>query len=246
MKITTSVVVALVGLVLLAPAAVALEGALDLSVQSEYIWRGMILNDNPVFQPSITVSQGGLSANVWFNVDLTDDAGHQWEHNEIDYSLSYTSELKHFDFTLSWYAYTFPHTDVGPTQELWASVALKTALSPTFTAIRDIDAIDGWYYMLSVAPTFQVLDPAVSDGLTLTLGVGYASGDYLSGYYPDVTEDSVTDYLVRLDLPIKLGPGTLKLNAQYTSFTDSDIRTPGYESEDSGRFVGGLGYTLEF
>jgi hypothetical protein len=246
MKTMTSVVVALVGLVLLAPAAVALDGALDLSVQSEYIWRGMILNNKPVFQPSINFSEGGLSANIWFNVDLTDDAGHQWEHNEIDYSLSYTSELKHFDFTLSWYEYTFPHTDAGSTQELWASVALKTALSPTFTAIRDIDAVEGWYYMLSVAPTFQLLNPTVSDGLVLTLCVGRGTEDYVRGYYPDVTVDSVTDYLVRLDLPIKLGPGTLKLNAQYTNFTDSDIRTPGFESESSGRFVGGVGYNLGF
>ncbi|HPS78957.1 MAG TPA: hypothetical protein PLS53_12440 [Thermoanaerobaculaceae bacterium] len=246
MKTTMVVVVALVGLVLVAPAALAIEGTLDLSAQSQYIWRGMILNDKPVFQPSINLSQGLLSASVWFNVDLTDDSGHRWEHNEVDYSVAYTSEFKHFDFTLTWYEYTFPHTTTVKTQELWASVALKTALSPTFTAVRDIDLIEGWYYTFSVAPSFELLDPSVSEGLTLTLSVGRGTGDYVRGYYPDVTVDTVTDYLARLDLPVKLGPGTLKLNLQYTNFTDADIRTPGFETESSGRLVGGIGYTLAF
>ena len=58
-----------------ATATLALDGRVDLSVQSAYIWRGMVLNDEPVFQPSVTVWSGGFSASVWGNVNMTADNG---------------------------------------------------------------------------------------------------------------------------------------------------------------------------
>jgi hypothetical protein len=237
---------ALLALAALLPAtpARALDGSVDLSVQSAYIWRGMVVNDKPVFQPSITVSDGGLAASVWGNLNLTADNGYRGEASEMDYWLAYTLAGKDVDWTLTYYAYTFPHTASGSTQEVWANVTLKNVpFAPSLTAIRDVDAIQGWYFLLTGSQSLGVLKTRGSDGLILTLNVGHGTSAYTRAYFPQVHQDSVTDYGLRLDWPFRLGRGTLKLDAQYTSFTSVDVFTPGFEGKRAN-LVGGLVYSI--
>jgi hypothetical protein len=231
---------------LAATPGVALDGSLDLSVQSAYIWRGMVLNDKPVFQPSVTVWSGGFSASVWGNVNLTAANGYKGQASEMDYWLAYTFAGKDIDWTFTYYAYTFPHTASPSTQEVWANVTFKTLpLSPSLSAIRDVNAVKGWYFLLTGSQSLGVLKSQVSDGLLLTINVGHGTKEYCRGYFPEIEHDSVTDYGVRLDWPLKVGPGVLKLDAQYTDFTDSDVYTPGFEGKRAN-FVGGLVYSIAF
>lgn len=221
----------------------AWDGSLDLSAQSKYVWRGMVLNDEAVFQPSFTVNHKGFSASVWFNVDLTDVAGHQFEHNEIDYWASYTFSGQHLDLTVTGYTYTLPHTSLPTTTEVWASLKWKTFLVPTLTIVRDVDEIDGTYFLLTGSQRLGVLKVAGSDGLVLGLNLGYADRDYTRGYFPTSDVDNVVDYGARLDWGLPAGPGTLKVNLQYTSFTSSDVITPGFEDVRSNVF-GGVTYSI--
>jgi uncharacterized protein (TIGR02001 family) len=240
--------VALLTLAALLPAtsAHALDGSVDLSVQSAYIWRGMVVDDKPVFQPSITVSDGGLSASVWGNLNLTADNGYKGEASEMDYWLAYTLAGKDVDWTLTYYAYTFPHTMSVSTQEVWANVTFKNVpFAPSFTAIRDVNAVKGWYFLLTGSQNLGVLTTNGSDGLLLTLNVGHGNEKYTRAYFPQLHRESVTDFGVRLDWPLKMGPGTLKLGVGYTNFTDADVSTPGFEDERANVVVG-LGYSLAF
>jgi len=226
--------------------AAALDGSVDLSVQSAYIWRGMVVNDRPVFQPSVRVNEGGFSGSVWANVNLTSDNGYQGEVSEIDYWAAYTLSGREVDWTVTYYAYTFPHTSAVSTEEVWANVTFKNVpFSPSLTAIRDVDAIKGWYFLLTGTQRLGLLETRGSVGLVLTLNVGYGTKEYAHGYFPDIESESVTDYGVRLDWPFKIGPGTLKLDAQYTSFTDPDVETPGFEGKRANA-VGGIVYSLAF
>ncbi len=228
-----------------APAA-ALDGSVDLSVQSAYIWRGMVLNDRPVFQPSVTVSGGGFSGSVWANVNLTADHGYEGEASEIDYWAAYTLSGKDVDWTLTYYDYTFPHTLGLSTQEVWVNATFKKVLfSPSLTAIRDVNAIKGWYFLLTGTQKLGLLRTRASDGLVLTLNVGHGTKEYCRGYFPETEHESVTDYGARIDWPFKLGGGTLKLDVQYTSFSDADVYTPGFEGKRAN-FVGGVVYSLAF
>ncbi len=228
-----------------APAG-ALDVKLDLSAQSAYVWRGMLLDDRPVFQPSLTLSEGPLEGSVWTNFALRSDDGTRGEPNEIDYWLAYTLAGEDADWTLTWYEYTFPHTDGESTREVWASVTLKNLpLAPSFTAIRDVQAIDGWYFLLSGSQSLGVLKARGSDGLLLTLNVGHGNKAYCRGYFPQVEHDGVTDYGARLDWPVKLGPGMLTLDVQYTDFTEKDVYTPGFMGKRAN-LAGGLAYSLEF
>jgi len=56
------------------PAAPAKEWsvALDSTFNSAYVWRGLRLNDEAVWQPSVSASWKGFTATLWGNVDLTD------------------------------------------------------------------------------------------------------------------------------------------------------------------------------
>jgi hypothetical protein len=229
-----------------ATATFAFDGRVDLSVQSAYIWRGMVLNDEPVFQPSITVWSSGFSASVWGNMNLTAGNGYKGQASEMDYWLAYTFAGKDIDWTFTYYAYTFPHTTSLSTQEVWANVTFKTLpFSPSLSAIRDVNAIKSWYFLLTGSQSLGVLKSQASDGLLLTVNVGHGTKEYCRRYFPEIEHDNVTDYGVRLDWPFKVGPGTLKLDAQYTDFTDSDVYTPGFEGKRTN-FVGGLVYSIAF
>lgn len=233
-----------IALVPLTARAQGIAATADLSVQSAYVWRGMVVNDRPVFQPTFTLAAHGFSASAWASVDLTDDQGTRHEVDEIDFWLTYTRPFGAFDVTLAAYDYTYPNSGVAATQELWATVEWKTTLSPTLTVVRDVNVVDGWYYSFAVSHNVGLLPPGVSDGVVLGAGVGYGDRRYCRGYYPGLGDD-VTDVMLRVDVPLKLGPGTLNLNAQVADFTDSHVYSPGFEGKDAG-FFGGVTYSVSF
>jgi hypothetical protein len=221
----------------------AWDGSLDLSAQSKYVWRGMVLNNEAVFQPSFTLNHKGFSASVWLNVDLTDVAGHRFEHNEIDYWASYTYSGQQLDLSVTAYTYTLPHTSLPTTTEVWASLEWKTFLDPTLTVIRDVDEIDGTYLLLTGSQKLGVLNVAGSDGLVLGVNLGYGDHDYTRGYFAASDVDNAVDYGARLDWGLPAGPGVVKLNLQYTSFTSSHVKNPGFEDARSNVF-GGITYSI--
>ena len=240
----TAVFVSALLAALSASPAAALDAKLDLNLQSAYIWRGMVLNDKPVFQPSLTISEGGLSGSVWANVNLTSDHGYEGEASEVDYWLAYTVPGNAADWTLTYYAYTFPHTPSASTQEVWASVTLKgLPFSPSLSAIRDVRAINGWYFLLTGSQNLGLLQTPVSEGLVLTLNLGHGTKEYSRGYFPDLGLDHVTDYGVRLDWPVKLGAGTLKPGVQYSDFTNRGVYAPGFEGRRAN-LTGGIDYAI--
>jgi uncharacterized protein (TIGR02001 family) len=234
-----------VAIVLVATPARAWDGSVDLSAQSAYIWRGMVLNDEPVFQPSVTLSQGGFSASVWSSVDLTDVSGHRLEPTEVDYWLAYTYQLEPVAFTLTAYGYSFPNSAAASTQELWAGVTWSTLFKPTLTVVRDVNVADGTYLLLSGTQSLGVLEGPSSDGLALTVNIGHATRSYTRSYFPDLAAGHVNDYGVRLDWPLRIGPGTLKLDLQYTAFTDSGVESPGFEGRTT-HLAGGLTFSVPF
>ena len=237
------IVLILVVVPVMAGTASAWDLSLALSAQSRYVWRGMVLNDSPVLQPSATFATGGMTAGVWADVNLTDDTGLQYLEDEIDYWLDYTVETPKVDVTATACTYTFPHTSLTSTTEVWVAATWKTTFEPTLTLVRDVDEVDGSYLMLSGSTPLGLLQTKGSDGLTLDLNLGWAGHSYTRAYFPTSDVSHAVDLGARLGWAVSAGPGQLSVNLQYTTFTSSDVEVPGFE-DDRSNVVGGVAYSL--
>jgi len=159
-------------------------GEVDLAVLSAYIWRGQELSrHSAVIQPATTVSYKGVSLNVWGNLDLRPYASgaekYSANYTETDFTLSYTHKIGIVSLTggYIYYALAAPYangTDPLDSQEIFASVALDTLLSPTLTVYKEIDHYHQWYATLGASHTFQFHEKV---GLKLAGQVSYLKSE---------------------------------------------------------------------
>ena len=49
------------------------KGTFSTAFASRYVWRGQTLSKGFVAQPTVAMTLGGFSANLWSNVDLDND-----------------------------------------------------------------------------------------------------------------------------------------------------------------------------
>jgi hypothetical protein len=225
---------------------VTTSGAMDF--YSKYIWRGIRLDNDPVLQPSFTVSVNGFSANAWGSYDLGGDDN--LSSNETDTTLSYAHTFENLTvgnvalspvtITGGNIYYDFPGTNTY-TSELFAGVTYGSFLSPSVTYYYDyIDESkgggDGNYVVLALAHSI----PLVKDyGITMDLSshVGFNSGDYIRG--------EGGDYLLKAGLTIPL-TGNLK----FVPSVNYSIPFGDLKSKDDGNqkqyVYGGAGLSLTF
>lgn len=98
--------------------------ALDVTYNGKYVWRGINTVDGDVLQPSGTLRYGGLSFNVWANMDLDNVNGQSGDFTEIDLTLDYTWSMDFVDLSVGRIYYTFPHSGQAPsTIEIYAGGA---------------------------------------------------------------------------------------------------------------------------
>ena len=226
---------------LLALPLLAVDISVDTAVNSRYIWRGIVLNDHMVFQPGVTVGGNGFSFNVWGNMDLTDDYDHEFEFNELDYTLSYDWEHSGVAWSVGVISYTFPNTPLSSTMEAYAGFTLTdVTFSPSATLYYDFDEVEGFYLELGGSHSFE-------NGVSLGLVLGYGSEDYVGAYF--VTEEepdsAFTHYALSLDYPVALKYGELNFNLTYTNLMDSNLHSPGFEADD-GNFIAGVAWSYSF
>jgi uncharacterized protein (TIGR02001 family) len=177
----------------------------DVTAASKYVWRGLILTDDPVLQPSLTVSHRNLSLNIWGNTDLTDVNGTPGETNELDYTLDYSFSVNKVNLDFGVIQYTFPHTAFDPTTEIYGSAGISVLLSPTVTVYYDSDEVGGLYGTLGISHSFSLGDvyKGISPSLELSGSIGYATGDWNEGYY-GVNSSGLVDILLTAGLAIPL------------------------------------------
>ncbi len=243
--------------------------SIELSVDllSDYVFRGQIFNDNPVWQPSVTVSYetedyGGIYANVWSSFDLTHKRGY-WNTSrrscglqEIDYTLAYFVNLFGFDFEAGHMWYTYPNNNGYSERELFASVSYDNPfITPTFAAYWLYGGCGGddrsvVYYNFSLAREFEI-----GDSFTLTpyasLGFG---GNAWNQYMVDDTKGygtELTDQTIGLKAAYQV-TDWMSIGAQinYTWIPSKTLRRDGYmcgAGDGKDQLVwGGVNVTFEF
>jgi len=153
---------------------------------SHYVWRGLILTDEPVLQPSLTLSTCGFSFNVWGSVDMTDineDLGPDYRLQELDYTASYGfTATEGLDVEVGVIQYTFPGTEYKSTREVYGSLALSAVpyVTPSITAYYDFDQADGWYVSAALDSSFALTEKL---GLDLGASLGFCDDSYSDFYY---------------------------------------------------------------
>ncbi|MBN2581969.1 MAG: MipA/OmpV family protein [Planctomycetes bacterium] len=218
----------------------------DLTFNSKYVWRGMLLTDDPVFQPSVNVEWKGFTVNVWGNMDLTSVNRNEGDFNEVDVSVDYSMSLVGpLGGSVGMVFYTFPNTRFASTTEFYAGLNLDVPLSPSVTAYFDVDEAEGVYLTTDIGHSFEL--PQLAEYMTwsidLSLGFGWGSGDY-NNFYFGVDGSGWTDFHTSVGLPIGIGEHvTITPAISYYAVLDDALRAV---VADDDNVVYGLSVTFSF
>jgi hypothetical protein len=157
---------------LLADTGVAVSGALD--GYSQYLSRGFTLDAGPVLQPSLNLGGYGANLNLWGSLPLR-SPGQNPASDEIDLNVSYTQALGSSCFSVGWLTYIFPPLDNLCTHELFAAVALGSALpfDLTLTYYAGLETAEGELTGYGSADAAKSFAWGRVPGFTLTVHVGW-------------------------------------------------------------------------
>ena len=124
---------------LLADSGITASG--DVAFYSEYVWRGILLDGDPVVQPGFYLSgpdskYGKLTAKFWSSHDLS-NSDPRTTSEEYDYILDYTYNLSDASLSFGYSYYDYPAADLF-SKEFYTGIAFpKVFLSPSLFYYRD-------------------------------------------------------------------------------------------------------------
>ena len=215
---------------------------------TKYIWRGQNLNDESVFQPSISLSKNGFTASVWGNLDLTDENQNSGEFTELDYSIDYSASVPGINwvsFSAGALYYDFPHTDSKPTTEVYGGLNLDLPLAPYVKLYRDVEEINGSYLQVGIGHSIEKLwefSDKCYCGLQIGSSIGYGSHQYNKDYF-DIDSAKLNDWTLLVALPFCVGKLTIQPSINYSTMLSDTIRLA---TEKSDNFWVGLAASIEF
>lgn len=210
----------------------------------KYIWRGQNLNDDPVFQPGVSMTIGGLTGAVWASQDTTTINGQNGEFTEWDYSLDYSGDVPIIEgvgYSLGVINYHFPSV-VGDTTEVYWGLNFDLPLSPSFTLYHDIDVIDGTYAEFGLGHSIEKiaeLGPEIPIGMDIGASLGWGSASYNKGYW-STDESKLNDLALSVSFPFEIGGWTVSPSLNYVTLLDSRLRDTDTFSEESEYFFVGI------
>lgn len=135
----------------LSEAGLEISGSLD--SYSQYVWRGFLLDSDPVIQPGLNIGFAGLTLSLWCSFDAAgDDASMS---SEVDYAVDYTRDTGILSLSIGNTFYFFPEYDLK-SMEAYLGIAINTIASPTLTAFYDYGdeaegGADGIYVSLDLS-----------------------------------------------------------------------------------------------
>lgn len=262
-RVLTVLAIALAcGAALVAPSARAAEATVSDTLNSAYVWRGQVYNDEAVWQPALNVTgAGGWIVGAWANWNLTDRRGDDTdnEFDEVDLQIAYGKTSKGFIWEIGMWEYLYPHQVVEEesevegeeptvraadgTREAYLSLGYDTILTPTLLVSYDFDEVEGWYGSLAVSHDFQLQEEKLSAGVALSIGA--ADAEY-NEFYFGVDDAKLNDFNASVNVVYSFASGwSVTAYGQYTKLVDEDIEEAATADDsgyfnDSDIFVGGL------
>lgn len=107
----------------------------------KYVWRGQLLNDDPVFQPGFSATYGNITAGIWGNLDLTNYNDRNGDFLEMDYYLDWSDDLPDVEgvsYSVGLIYYDFPGSYANgarlpDTLEAYLGLSFDLPASPSIT-----------------------------------------------------------------------------------------------------------------
>jgi len=237
-----------------AESKIELEASVDFL--SKYIWRGQNIDDDPVFQPSISAAYGNLAASIWGNLELTNINDKSGDFSEIDYSLGCTGTLPRVDgvgYSIGVIYYDFPSsaadgTRTPDTTEVYWGLNLDVPLSPSVTIYHDVDEAEGSYVSLCAGHDIEKiveLGPDIPVGMEINTSLGWGSGSY-NKYYWGTDQSKLNDLAFSVSFPVEIAGWTVKPSLSYVTLLSDDIRDTDAYGTDSDFFVAGVSLSKAF
>lgn len=221
----------------------------SLDVFGKYLWRGQVINDDPVLQPGVSMTFDKLTLGFWGSVDMTDYSDNEWEFIEYDYSADYTTAIAEgVDLSFGVINYYFPGSE--DTTEIYAGLAFDLPLSPSVTIYNDVDEVNGSYVSFAVGHSFEdvfQLSDDVSVPMEIGASLGWGSKSYNKAYWGGPADSSsLNDLSLSAAFPISLGSWTITPSVNYVTLLDSDVRSSDAFDTASDYFFAGIGFSTSF
>ena len=224
-------------------------------IYSAYVWRGCVINDRPVWQPSLTTGYrfddfGTVSVGAWSNFDIT-GRNHQRSGlglNEFDSSADYTLDISDFALKFGHMWYTYPKVN-GPdywktTREFYTGLAYKNEIvSPSVTAYYDYFQANGWYVQFGLNKEVEV-DRFVFGG---DLNLGLATDNYCETYYGRGADGGLADFSADLYVSYALTDHiAVGATVAWSSLLGTDARANEVAGWDEDCLWGGINLKASF
>ena len=237
-------------------ATLDVDAEVDVTLATAHLWRGRVLSDDIAVQPSLTVTAGNISCNVWGNWDIS-GAHNSSEQTRVDTTLDYTHVHGCQIMSGGVTAYIYHDNAVDKSQdtfEAFLGYTLDVPLLPSLTVYHDFGEVDGVYASFGVAHSLELGEDG--SALDVVLSVGGADEKYnrfmfsypantATGVEAFVPEDAgLVDLTAKVSLPFmvedrfQIMPG-----ARYMMLIDSDIKQA---TKDAGEKADEAAATLSF
>jgi hypothetical protein len=226
---------------------------LSADLNSAYVFRGAVVNNEAVLQPQVEVStemcSGIVGVRAWANHDLTSNGSRFPESGdsligltEVDYTLFYASAYEDFDYEVGVIRYDFPEDHDFDTWEVYGTTEYNACkcFVPFASVYFDLEEYEGWYVNGGAYS-----DMEVSDALTtgVSADIGYGSRQHNKGYYgsdnnalADLNLKAYSSYAISE----KLSAGA---QVVYTQLLDNGVRR---DDPDSEIIWGGVNLSYAF
>jgi hypothetical protein len=241
-------------------------------IMSAYVSKGVVGNDEPVFQPDVYVEMPyGFSFDVWANMNLTDakcqwdpETGGKW--SEFDLTLDWTAPIEGpVSVTVggTYFAYPQAKDDViiiatedevveidgnNPADggyELFVKAGVDCILQPALEFYHDCRSGSDWYILGKIGHSFDLTD-LLSLGLGAT--IGFAGDDFADRNYS--SDDGAAFSHAQFDATLGYAVTDafeVHAKARFSTLIDGDIRDAMDDDDyDLDYFYGGIGCGYTF
>lgn len=196
------------------------QGKIDIPFSTQYIWRGVKLNHQSVFQPSARLNDAGMELEAIGNMDLTRSNDCRGKFTRWIYRGGLARRSREGEVALSYVYYDNKDVGYSKTQE----VALEVRWGyPFFVGTEiywDFDAANGFYFNSSTGVFIDVGPLRIIP----KIGVGFATKKYQEFYF-EVRENSFLDFTFSLAAELNFwGPFFLTVRGDYYELMRSGLR----------------------